>query len=135
MVTNAVNIANELVIRPQIKMVVTGGVARPQSYELTGPLARTVLREITLDTAVLGVGALDPDAGAFAHDEDEASVNRLLAEQATRVVVAADSSKIGRRAFAKVCAIETVDILVTDQDISPQARAAFEAAGVSVTAV
>lgn len=28
-VTNALNIAAELVIRPQIKMVVTGGVARP----------------------------------------------------------------------------------------------------------
>lgn len=59
-VTNALNIAHELVIRPQIKIVVTGGVARPQSYELTGPLARKVLEEITLDLAVLGVGALDP---------------------------------------------------------------------------
>ena len=37
-VTNAVNIANELTTRPRIKVVVTGGVARPHSYELTGPL-------------------------------------------------------------------------------------------------
>jgi len=36
-VTNALNIASELAIRPDIKLVVTGGVARSQSYELSGP--------------------------------------------------------------------------------------------------
>ena len=134
-VTNALNIANELVIRPQFKIVVTGGVARPQSYELTGPLARGVLEEITLDIAVLGIGALDPEQGAYAHHEDEASINRLLAERAQRVVVAADSSKIGRRAFARICGIESVDTLVTDDEISPEAVARFKEAGVQVTAV
>ena len=134
-VTNALNIANELVIRPQIKIVVTGGVARPQSYELTGPLARGVLREITLDIAVLGIDAVDPEQGAYAHHEDEASINRLLAERAHRVVVAADSSKIGRRAFAKICAIDTVDTLITDDAISPEALSAFKEAGVTVTTV
>ena len=38
-VTNAVNIATELTVRPFIKIVVSGGVARPQSYELVGPIA------------------------------------------------------------------------------------------------
>src|SRR5690606_19548045 len=31
-VTNALNLANELAVRPQFKIVVTGGVARAQSY-------------------------------------------------------------------------------------------------------
>jgi DeoR family transcriptional regulator of aga operon len=134
-VTNALNIASELVIRPQIKLVVTGGVARPQSYELTGPLARAVLHEITLDIAVLGVGAIDPAHGAYTHDEDEADINRLLAEQATRVVVAADSSKVGKRAFARVCAIAAIDTLVTDRDIPSEELARFQEAGVAVTTV
>src|SRR5215472_16630463 len=34
-VTNALNIATELAVRQHIKIVTTGGVARPQSYELT----------------------------------------------------------------------------------------------------
>ena len=134
-VTNALNIANELVIRPQIKIVVTGGVARPQSYELTGPLARGVLQEIILDIAVLGIDAIDPEQGAYAHHEDEASINRLLAERAHRVAVAADSSKIGRRAFARICGIDAVDTLVTDEDIPAEAVERFREAGVTVTAV
>ncbi|WUH95180.1 DeoR/GlpR family DNA-binding transcription regulator [Streptomyces sp. NBC_00433] len=134
-VTNALNIAGELVIRPQIKLVVTGGVARPQSYELTGPLAGGVLRQITLDIAVLGVDAIDPADGVYAHHEDEASTNRLLAERARRVVVATDSSKIGRRAFARICATGAVDTLVTDTAAPAAAVTAFEEAGVEVLTV
>lgn len=90
-------------------------MARPQSYELIGPLAGAVLSELTLDVTVLGVDALDVEVGATAHHEGEASVNRLLAERARRVVVAADSSKLGRRAFARICGLEMIDTLVTDE--------------------
>ncbi|MFE6976265.1 DeoR/GlpR family DNA-binding transcription regulator [Streptomyces sp. NPDC057682] len=134
-VTNALNIANELVIRPQIKIVVTGGVARPQSYELTGPLASGVLGEITLDVAVLGINAIDTERGVYVHHEGEASINRLLAQQAQRVVVATDSSKIGKRAFARVCDLDLVDVLVTDRGITPEDAARFTEAGVTVITV
>ncbi len=134
-VTNALNIANELAVRPQFKIVLTGGVARPSSYELVGPLADGVLGQITVDVAVLGVVALDVRHGAAAHDEAEAAVNRLLCERAERVVVAADSSKLGRRAFARICAAEAVDTLVTDSAVEEETVRGFEEAGVRVVAV
>ncbi|MFJ4717434.1 DeoR/GlpR family DNA-binding transcription regulator [Streptomyces sp. NPDC088785] len=134
-VTNALNIANELAVRPQFKIVLTGGVARPQSYELIGPLADGVLGQITLDTAVLGVVGLDATHGASAHDEAEAAINRLLCERAERVVVAADASKLGQRAFARICDVAQVDILVTDRSADPATLARFEEAGVRVLAV
>ncbi|MFF4301422.1 DeoR/GlpR family DNA-binding transcription regulator [Streptomyces sp. NPDC001601] len=134
-VTNALNIANELAVRPQFKIVVTGGVARPSSYELIGPLADGVLGQITLDVAVLGVVAFDVVHGAAAHDEGEAAVNRLLCERAGRVVVAADSSKLGGRAFARICAAELVDVLVTDTAATPETVRRFEEAGIRVLTV
>ncbi|MEU1056818.1 DeoR/GlpR family DNA-binding transcription regulator [Streptomyces sp. NPDC005876] len=134
-VTNALNIANELAVRPQFKIVLTGGVARAQSYELVGPLADGVLRQITLDVAVLGVVGLDATHGAVAHDEAEAAVNRLLCERAERVVVAADSSKLGRRAFARICPAGAVDTLVTDTAADPGAVRRLEEAGVTVVTV
>ncbi|MFE3323585.1 DeoR/GlpR family DNA-binding transcription regulator [Streptomyces sp. NPDC059176] len=134
-VTNALNIANELAIRPQFKIVVTGGVARPQSYELIGPLADGVLGQITMDVAVLGVDAFDVVHGAAAHDEDEAAINRLLCERAQRVVVAADTTKLGARAFARICATEQVDTLVTDAAVPDTTVARFTEAGVTVLPV
>ncbi|EFL13557.1 DeoR family transcriptional regulator [Streptomyces sp. C] len=134
-VTNALNIAGELVIRPQFKIVLTGGVARPQSYELTGPLAQRTLGMLSMDTAVLGVDAFDPADGAATRHEDEAAVNALLCERARRLVVAADSTKLGVRAFARICATSAVDVLVTDTALSEAAARPFRDAGVEVVRV
>ncbi|MGS2646503.1 DeoR family transcriptional regulator [Streptosporangium sp. LJ11] len=132
LVTNALNIANELVVRRHVKLVVVGGVAMPASYELIGPLADGVLREVSLDIAILGVDALDPELGAFAHHEGEAGTNRLMASRAQRVVVVADSSKLGMRAFARICPCDDIDVLVTDGDAPAVTVRRFEDAGIEV---
>jgi len=131
-VTNAMNIANELVVRPHIKIVVTGGVTRGQSYELIGPFASLVLAELSLDWAILGVDALDPRAGATAHHEGEASINHLMATRAERVMIVADSSKLGQRAFARVCGADEIDVIVTDRDAAPDALAPFAERGIRI---
>jgi DeoR family transcriptional regulator of aga operon len=131
-VTNALNIATELAVRQHIKIVVTGGVARPQSYELSGPLATGVLERVSIDIAILGVDGIDAAAGAMAQHEGEASINHLMGSQASRVIVVADSSKIGRRAFARICAASEVDVLITDTGLTDDAAARFAEVGVRV---
>ncbi|AOS64142.1 DeoR/GlpR family DNA-binding transcription regulator [Actinoalloteichus hymeniacidonis] len=133
-VTNALNIANELAVRPSIKIVVTGGVARQQSFELTGPLATRILEEITLDLVLLGVDAIDPVRGAYAHHEGEASINRLMVSRARHVAVVGDSSKLGGYAFARICAIDEVHTLVTDSQAEQPMLAAFESEGLRIIA-
>ncbi|MEV6400258.1 DeoR/GlpR family DNA-binding transcription regulator [Streptomyces sp. NPDC051907] len=131
-VTNALNIANELVVRRHVKIVVTGGVARPASYELIGPLAAELLAQITLDQVIIGVDGMDVAHGATAHNEGEASINRALAQRAQQVVVVADASKLAQRAFARICAVEDVDVLVTDSAAPDEFVKPFTAAGVEV---
>ncbi|MFF8375490.1 DeoR/GlpR family DNA-binding transcription regulator [Streptomyces sp. NPDC015661] len=134
-VTNALNIAGELAVRPQIKIVTTGGVARPQTYELVGPLTVGVLNEVVLDVVVLGVDGVDAELGVMAHQEDEASISRLFAERASRVVVVTDSSKMGRRAFARICGLDRIDLLVTDTGIAQETVEQLTEAGVKVLTV
>jgi DeoR family transcriptional regulator, aga operon transcriptional repressor len=131
-VTNAMNIANELAVRQHVKIVVTGGVTRGQSYELIGPFATLVLAELTLDWAILGADALDPRTGASAHHEGEASINHLMATRAEQVMIVADHSKLGQRAFARVCAVDEIDVIVTDRDAEPAMLAAFGERGIRV---
>ncbi len=131
-VTNAINIANELTVRRHVKLVMTGGVARLQSFELTGPLAYDTLAQIDLDYAILGVDAFDAELGAKALDEEEARINQLMAKQARKVVVVADSSKLTARAFARICPLSAVHYLVTDRDAPPEAIEKIRQAGVEV---
>jgi DeoR family transcriptional regulator of aga operon len=131
-VTNAVNIANELVVRPHVRIIMPGGVARTQSFELVGPMARATIESINLDIAILGVDGLSPLGGASANNEGEAEVNHLFADRARRVVVVADATKIGQVALARICSPSQITTLITDDRASEADREAFRAAGVEV---
>ncbi|MDR0592217.1 MAG: DeoR/GlpR family DNA-binding transcription regulator [Bifidobacteriaceae bacterium] len=133
-VTNAVNVAGELLVRPYLKVVVTGGVVRAHSYELFGPLAERSLEALSVDLLFLGVDGIDAGFGASAYSDAEASTNLLMVKAAARIVVVADSSKIGRRAFAQICPPAGIDTLVTDKGIEPAAAAQLRGAGVEVIA-
>ncbi len=135
LVTNALNIASELAIRPNFKIVVIGGTLRPQSYELTGPFAEAVVKEVSLNVMFLGVDALSPTEGAAANDEGEALINRVMTERAQRVVVVADSSKLTRRAFSTICAIDRINDLITDTSTPTDVVRQLRAAGVNVQTV
>ncbi|MFE6688497.1 DeoR/GlpR family DNA-binding transcription regulator [Streptomyces sp. NPDC057743] len=133
-VTNSLNIANELAVRPQIKIVLTGGVAHSRSYELVGPFSELVLQQISIDIAFIGANGVDPAMGATVHDEAEARINRLMAERARRAVVVADSSKIGQRCFARVGDADVFDTLITDGAVAEETRREFTERGVKVMA-
>ena len=133
-VTNAVNIASELVVAPTIRLVVTGGVARSQSYELIGPLADATLASINLDLLFIGVDGAAA-GGMTTHDEIEAHTDRRMVERARRVIVVCDSSKIGRAALSVICAAADVDVLITDTGAPSADVAALGAEGIEVETV
>jgi DeoR family transcriptional regulator of aga operon len=132
-VTNALNIAGELAIRSDLKVVVTGGTARPESYELIGPVAEQALERLNLDVAFVGVDGITLAAGLTTHHEVEAHTNRAMIERARHVVVVTDSSKLGRVAFAQISPVEAVDELITDDGADASVIREIEEAGVAVT--
>jgi DeoR family transcriptional regulator, aga operon transcriptional repressor len=119
-VTNALNIASELAVRSNIELVVCGGSARSESYELVGPLAELTLSNINVDVAVIGVDGVHPAAGFTTHHEVEAHTNRALVRAAERIIVVTDSTKIGRRGFARICDIALASDIVTDSRAAAQ---------------
>jgi DeoR family transcriptional regulator, aga operon transcriptional repressor len=134
-VTNALNIAGELAIRADLKLVVTGGTARTESYELVGPVAEQALEGINLDITFVGVDGISVSSGLTTHHEIEAGTNRAMIRRARHVVVVADSSKLDRAAFARICSLADVDELITDIGASAEAIRAIFDEGVAVTVV
>ncbi|HEY2278119.1 MAG TPA: DeoR/GlpR family DNA-binding transcription regulator [Streptosporangiaceae bacterium] len=134
-VTNALNIASELGVRPNIKLIVTGGLARSQTYELSGPIAEASLAGLHLDVAFIGVDGVDASAGCTTHEEVEAHTNQVMLRHAQRAILIADSSKIGKVTFARICPARDVDELITDDGADPGAVRALGEVGVQVTLV
>lgn len=102
---------------------------------LVGPIAERALEDVNLDVAIVGVDGIAPAEGLTTHDEVEAHTNRALLERARRVVVVADSSKLGRVAFARICPLDAVDELITDDAARASTVSAIREAGIAVTTV
>ncbi len=117
-VTNSLSIASELAVRPNLKLVVTGGVARAESYELVGPLAEASLAGLNLDHVMIGVDGISARAGLTTHHEVEAHANLALIDRSSAVTVVCDSSKLGEVAFARICDLTRVYEVITDTSAS-----------------
>ncbi len=134
-VTNSLNIASELVLRPAVRCICLGGAARTESYELTGSLTMSALRDLWLDLLILGVDAVCADLGASCRHDDEAAVNAAMVRRAGRVVVVTTGDKVGTRAFATICPASAVHELITDSRAPQEALAELRELGVAVTVV
>jgi DeoR family transcriptional regulator of aga operon len=111
--------------------MVTGGILNPRSYELVGPYTDVIMQKVALDIAFIGVNGVDPKIGPTITDEGEAMVNTVMARRATDSYVLADSTKIGKRAFAAMAGYD-FRRLITDSGITAEEKAAFEASGTEV---
>ncbi|MBF6333843.1 DeoR/GlpR family DNA-binding transcription regulator [Nocardia transvalensis] len=134
-VTNALNIAGEMVLRPHLRTICIGGQARRESYELHGPLAERAMAELRLDTLILGVNAITAEGGAQGRHLDESGINAEMVRRAERVIAVATADKLEKTALARICPIEDIDILVMDAAANPEAIAAIREAGVRVDLV
>jgi DeoR family transcriptional regulator of aga operon len=134
-VSNALNIATEMVLRPFIRCVSLGGVARPESYEQSGPLAAMVLEQLWLNTLILGVDALSATDGASCDHDGEAGINSLMVRRADRVIVTATGDKVGKRSFSRICDSSAIHVLVTDASAPKPELEALAALGVQIVIV
>ena len=131
-VTNALNIAAELALRPRLKLIMTGGVSRTQSYELVGPIADNALQGLNMEVAVVGVDGISARGGLTTHDEIEANTNATMIRRADRVIVVADGSKVGKVCLAGICPVTDVSALVTDASADPAGVEAIRRTGTEV---
>ncbi|PRY63682.1 DeoR family transcriptional regulator [Knoellia remsis] len=131
-VTNALNIAYELSIRPNVTIVVTGGTARSQSFELIGPLSDDVLAKIVVDTAIIGVDGFSVRGGVTTIHPAEAKVSGQFIKGASRTIVVADHTKLDRVTLARIVDLEAVTTLVTDRPLPATLQEAVKASGIEV---
>jgi DeoR/GlpR family transcriptional regulator of sugar metabolism len=120
---------------PGIKLLLPGGEVRPGELSMMGSLTEPSFSQLRFDTCVMGPCGIDVKAGITTHLLAETAVKRAAARASQRVIVVADSSKLGRVAFGHVCDLDEIDIILTDAGADPQRVEELRAAGVDIRCV
>jgi DeoR family transcriptional regulator, fructose operon transcriptional repressor len=131
-VTNSVPIAARLAATNSVTLQLLGGRVRGVTQAAVGDQTLRVLDSIRVDIAFIGTNAISVRHGLSTPDSEEAAVKRAMVRAANYVVVAADSSKVGREDFVSFAPISSVDTLITDAELDDADRQALVAQGVEV---
>ncbi len=124
--------AQNLTIHPEIEVIQLGGMIRKRSSSVVGPLAEKMLEGFNCNKLFIGVDGIDVEYGLTTTNAMEASLNKVMIEASHRVIVLADATKFGKRGFGRICGLERVDTIITDDSAPKNLMAACREKGVEV---
>lgn len=131
-ITNSMPIAVRLSGYAGVRLHLLGGRVRGVTQAAVGADTLRTLGDLRVDVAFIGTNALTLGHGLSTPDPDEAAVKRAMVASAHRVVVVADSSKVGREDLMRFATIADIDVLVTDDELLPAVRNELSEFGIDV---
>ncbi len=120
---------------PMVTLEVVGGIFRPATESMIGPVTVRQLETYHVKYSFIGSDGFSCEYGLTTNFVDAAEVTRTMAEHCDTVVLLADSGKYGRRGYTRYMELSQVDRLITDTGMDEDAVGEISACGVDVTRV
>ncbi|MDO5479423.1 MAG: DeoR/GlpR family DNA-binding transcription regulator [Clostridia bacterium] len=116
-VTNSISIALEGTANPNFNIILLGGLINSKYQFTFGDDAIRQLKSYHADKLILSVDGIDAEHGFSTYYDKEAEIDRIMLQQSSVNIVAADHSKFDRRAFTKISDLSVADYIVTDTEV------------------
>lgn len=121
LISNGLEVIREATaLLPTVTVMGCGGILREPSYTFVGPQAEAFFAQLRAHTVFLSGSGLSLDDGLTDPNPLEIQVKRAMVACAQQLVVLVDSSKFGTRSLLQTLPLDKVQILVTDDQISPR---------------
>jgi DeoR family fructose operon transcriptional repressor len=130
--TNTPLIAVKVTGHPGVDLHLLGGRIRATTQAAVGPATVEALQALRVDVSFVGTNGLTVGHGLTTPDADEAAVKAAMIGAGRRVVVVADSRKLGQESLVRFGTCDQIDALITDDGISAHDAAALEALDIDV---
>ncbi|MHB8133497.1 MAG: DeoR/GlpR family DNA-binding transcription regulator [Anaerolineaceae bacterium] len=131
-ITPSLQIANELINHPGIRLILTGGILRIGELSMVGHLAERIFEDFFVDKLFLGAGAVDLKTGVSEFNIEDALVKRAMVKSAKSVVLVADSSKFNQVAFTSIVPLSEIHTIITDKELDPHLATQIQAKGLEL---
>ena len=110
---------------PGIEVIMTGGEFKPPTLSLTGQKAADFFKGINVQKLFLATAGISLKAGLTYPSISDLVVKKAMIEAAETTYLVADSSKIGKSAFASLGALSLIDYIITDAGIQEKDKQVF----------
>ncbi len=134
-ITSSLNVTLELIKFKEVEVLQLGGYVRHSSSSVVGNYAAYILDNISCSKLFLSVDGIDLEYGLSTTHLEEAQLNKRMLTAAQKIILLVDSSKFGKKSFAKICDLEQIDEIITDKGISLSLIEKLEEKGITVTVI
>ena len=118
-----------------VNVVQLGGSVHKKSLSVRGEYAAQGFENVICSKLFFGADGIDSNFGITCATAEEATLTQKMMRASAKSVVLADSSKFGQRGFGRICALEDIDVIITDDGIPEQMVTIVEEAGVDLIIV
>ena len=125
-ITNALNIALMLGANPNIEVIMTGGEFKPPTLSLTGQKAADFFKGLNVQKLFLATAGISLKSGLTYPSISDLVVKKAMIDAADTTYLVADSTKIGKSAFASLGALSLIDYIITDEGIEEKHKQVFK---------
>lgn len=101
-------------------ILLTGGEIRPPRGVLSGEFALANIRNVSASVSFVGCAGISLNTGVTSTTQQEAMVNALMVERSDRVILLADSSKLGISAGFSYASLSDISLLITDKSAADE---------------
>jgi DeoR/GlpR family transcriptional regulator of sugar metabolism len=125
-ITNALNIALLLGAETGIEVIMTGGEFKPPTLSLTGQKAADFFKGLNVQKLFLATAGLSLKAGLTYPSISDLVVKKAMIDAADTTYLVADSTKVGKSAFASLGALSLIDYIITDAGVEEKHKQLFQ---------
>jgi DeoR family transcriptional regulator, ulaG and ulaABCDEF operon transcriptional repressor len=127
--TNSLHIVAALLPQPATRVLVPSGTIFREQNIILAPSGEDSMPRFHAPKLFMGAAAVGPQ-GVMQDDVILVAAERRLIDRAEQVILLVDSSKFASSSGAIVCALDEVDVLITDQPPPPDIAELLQNAGV-----
>lgn len=131
-VTNNIPIAALLLDHPTVKVILAGGQVFKSSRVTMGMETIRMFSQLRVDVCFTGVCSLHHLFGITGPHLEETEVKRVMVQSANRLVAVTTLDKIGTAEPFQICAIKSVDTIITEADTDSALFEPFKALGIQI---
>ncbi|MEQ6376754.1 DeoR/GlpR family DNA-binding transcription regulator [Bacillaceae bacterium S4-13-56] len=134
-ITNDIKIANILLEKDKVELLVIGGTKIGSSSSLVGSTPAKMLEGIHVNQFFVGSTGVDLNNGLTVFNSLHADWKRQIMTRARKTTLLADSTKFGKTALIQFASLKEVDEVITDSKLDPMIKKGLEEASIHLTIV